>query len=103
MTPEQMKDMKIDQTMPLMAPEQIIGRVVKEPIKRGQPFHSTSLYLEGGRPNIGARLKPGLRAFSLQIPRERGGGLESGTRVDVLFRSIATRNDNLNQTLPIPN
>jgi len=102
MTLEEMNAKKIDRSRAMMAPEQIIGRVVKEPIKRGQPFLSTSLYLEGGRPNISTRLKPGLRAFSLQIPKERGGGLESGALVDVLFRSAASRGESLSQSLPIP-
>jgi pilus assembly protein CpaB len=102
LTPEDMDKMKIDRGRAMMAPEQIIGRILREPVKRGQPFLSTALYLEGERPSFGDRLKPGLRAFSLQIPRERGGGLETGAKVDVLFRSAAARGDAVSQTLPIP-
>ena len=108
MTVEEMNKLKIDRTRAMMAPEQIIGRIVKEPIKRGQPFLSiTSLFLEGGHPNIGARLRPGLRALQPAGPQgAREAGSEAGAFVATCLYAkpvrLLPRGEYLSQALPIP-
>lgn len=87
MTREAMKEKNMPLTTMMIAPEQIIGRTLRAPIKQGQPFETTSLYLEGTKPNVAEKLKPGYRAVSLQLPAVRGGTVVEGTYVDILFRS----------------
>jgi Flp pilus assembly protein CpaB len=65
----------------------IIGRRLLEPLKQGQPFLTTALYLQGLGPSLTDKLRPGFRAVSLQVTDSHGGNLQSGTRVDVLFRA----------------
>jgi len=89
MTPEQMAKQGLADSAVMLSPEQIIGRVVSEPIKRDEPFMTTSVYLEGGRAPLSDVLSPGYRAVSLQIPDLRGGMTPPGTFVDVVFRSDA--------------
>lgn len=87
MTQEQMQSRGYDLTRLMLAPEQIIGRTLSEPIKLGNPFLTTNLYPEGSGPNPLDRLKPGFRAVDLQVPLDAGGDVPVGTYVDVLFRS----------------
>ena len=47
----------------------IVGRRMKEPLKQGQPFLTTKLYLEGTYPNIAGKLQPGYRAVRIQVPQ----------------------------------
>jgi len=89
MTQEEMAQRGLADTAVMLSPEQIIGRVVSEPIKRDGPFMTTSVYLEGGRAPLSEVLEPGYRAVSLQIPELRGGMTTPGTFVDVVFRSEA--------------
>jgi Flp pilus assembly protein CpaB len=71
----------------MLAPEQIIGRILRQSVKQNQPFLTTDLFLEGGRPEVSQLLKPGYRAVNLQIPAVRGGDVTPRSMVDVLFRS----------------
>ena len=73
----------------MIDPEQVSGRTIEQPIKRGEPFLTTSMYLEGTRPDISKKLKPGFRAFTFEIPRVLAGGISSGSMVDVIFRTDA--------------
>jgi pilus assembly protein CpaB len=102
MTVAEMKEKEFDLNLTMMAPEQIIGRTLKAPVRQGQPFLSTSLFLEGTRPGVMDRLKPGLRAYTLLVSKERLGALGAGARVDVLFRSAATNPTQSSGALPIP-
>ncbi len=54
----------IDQVM--VAPEQVIGRTLLKEVKRGEPFLTTDLYLEGDGPDVSKQLKAGYRAVSVQ-------------------------------------
>ena len=87
LTPAEMEERGYDLTKTMLVAEQIIGRTLKDPVRQGQPFLTTAFYLEGTRRDFTADLKPGFRAVSLQLPRDRGGSLPSGSIVDVVFRS----------------
>lgn len=70
-------------------PQQIIGRILRDPLKKGEAFQSSNFYPEGMGPTISERLKPGLRAVTIGV---RGTGILSGLAsvgsiVDVLFRT----------------
>ena len=71
---------------------QIAGRMLREPVKKGEVFLTTSLYPEGMGPGVAEFLKPGQRAVTVSI--ENVGAVEGfarpGTLVDVLYRSTAT-------------
>lgn len=88
MTPEQFKKSKLPSEI-MVNPQQIIGRILKESLKRGDPFGPGSLYPEGTIPNVADRLKPGYRAITVPVNRIGvvAGFANPGTIVDVLFRS----------------
>ena len=70
-------------------PEQIVGRILREPVKVGDGFSAAIFYAEGTGPSVADKLKPGLRAVTITVSDT---GLVSGfasptTLVDVLFRS----------------
>lgn len=77
--------------------KQIVKRILKRPLKRGQPFDPDSFYPEGSGPNVAGRLAPGLLGVPVEIPIE---GIPShatpGQRVDLIFRSTPKKDD------PIP-
>ena len=70
-------------------PEQIVGRILREPVKVGDAFSAAQFYPEGTGPTVADNLKPGFRAVTITVTDT---GLVSGfasptTLVDVLFRS----------------
>ena len=70
-------------------PEQIVGRILREPVKVGDAFSAALFYPEGTGPTVADNLKPGFRAVTITVTDT---GLVSGfasptTLVDVLFRS----------------
>ncbi len=72
--------------------QQIIGRTLRVPTKKGEPFMTANLYPEGMVPNIADRLKPGYRAVTIPIRQGVGSVAHfalAGTHVDVLFRLFA--------------
>jgi len=89
MTQKQMASQGLADSTVMLAPEQIIGRVLQEPVERGKAFLTTSMFLQGDQPNLSESLQPGFRAVSLEIPVIRGGMTAPGTFVDVLFRTNA--------------
>lgn len=70
-------------------PQQIIGRILKKPLKQSAAFQTTDLYPEGSGPTIAEKLAPGLRAVT--IPVEGTGALGGydgpGSYVDIVFRA----------------
>ncbi|MFK7778933.1 MAG: Flp pilus assembly protein CpaB, partial [Gimesia sp.] len=70
----------------------IMGRVLKSPIKAGQPFHTIDLFPSGMGPGISDTLEPGNRAVTVAIHKigNVAGFSRPGTIVDVLFRSDPT-------------
>jgi Flp pilus assembly protein CpaB len=68
--------------------KQLLTRILRQPIKRGQPFEPEAFYPEGSGPDVTQKLGPGLRAVSLDVATL---GIPSqatpGNFVDVIFRS----------------
>lgn len=72
-------------------PEDLIGRVLRTPLKPGDTFQTTSLFPEGSGPYLSGHLKPGLRAVTVPVDSLGmiGGYVRPGVIVDVLFRSTS--------------
>jgi Flp pilus assembly protein CpaB len=83
---EQVAEMKLPGNY-MTVPTQIIGRVLREPVKQGDVFLTTQLYPENMLPTVAQRLKPGLRAVT--VPMQDNGLASPGTVIDVIFRSSA--------------
>lgn len=70
-------------------PNQVSGRRVKTPIKKGEPFLPELFYPSNAGPGIAEKLQPGYRAVT--VPIENIGSVEGfavpGSIVDVMFRS----------------
>lgn len=68
--------------------KQLMNRVLKKPLRRGDPFEPDCFYPEGTGPDISERLAPGHRAFPVEVPV---AGLPArmvpGNWVDVIFRT----------------
>jgi len=81
-------------------PEQIIGRILREPVEKGKVFTTTMFYPEGQGPTVAEKLQPGLRAVT--IPVEGTGvlsGLASaGSKVDILFSTSPDEKMNIPAT-----
>lgn len=87
MTKEEMQSRKYPMSQVMLNPEQIIGRTLRATIKQGEPFLTTSLYLDGSGPDVSQLLKPGYRAATVTV-RDRNSVLPAqGNIVDVVFRS----------------
>jgi pilus assembly protein CpaB len=104
MTQAEMEAKKYDLTKTMLAPEQIIGRVVQEGMKQGEPFMTTNMYLEGTGPKLADKLKPGMRAVTIPIDNLAavGGRTVEGSFVDVLFKSKGKPADYVNGKPEIP-
>jgi len=70
-------------------PNQIVGRILKSPLKQGDAFQTELFYPDGTGPKVAEKLTPGLRAVT--IPVEGTGALGGfdgpGSYVDVVFRA----------------
>jgi len=102
MTHQQSVDRGIRGDRAMINPDQIIGRILKQPLKPGEPFLTTNLYPEGTGPNLSDRLKPGLRAVTVDVS---GSGIlegfaNPGSVVDVLFRSTKSRTPSGHRSIP---
>ena len=68
-------------------PDQILGKLVMTPIKKGRPFNTEDFYPPGTIPGIGKRIPTGTRALTIMM--EPTGALIGfagpGQHVDVLF------------------
>lgn len=76
----------------IMSSQYIAGRVLKTPIKAGEPFHTVDLFASGMGPGLSDVLEPGNRAVTVAIHKigNVAGFSRPGAIVDVLFRSNAT-------------
>ncbi len=65
-------------------PEDVIGRVLRTPLKPGDTIQTTSLFPEGSGPNLSGHLKPGLRAVTVPVDNlgTIGGYVRPGVVVD---------------------
>ena len=76
----------------LIEAKQIIGRMVMQPMHKGQPFQPDSFYPEGTGPDIAARLSGGLRAVTVSVPTDGlPSKVEPASMVDVIFRASASK------------
>jgi pilus assembly protein CpaB len=94
LTAKEIIDRKIVENF-MNRPTDIEGRILKEPLKAGQPFYARLFYPEGGEPDVSDKLADGHRAVTINVagigPKNRL--IVPGTIVDVLFRTLpgATR------------
>lgn len=99
LTPEQVKQRELPGQY-MTNPQQIIGRILREPLEKGTAFTTTQFYPEGTGPSVSERLQPGLRAVTVPV---NGTGIlnglaSAGMRVDVLFRTFAVEAKNVPAT-----
>jgi len=83
---EQIAQMKLPANY-MTSPEQIIGRVLRDPVKQGDVFLTTGMYPENMLPTVAERLTSGLRAVT--VPMQDNGLAAPGSVIDVIFRSTA--------------
>lgn len=72
---------------------EIIGRTLKEPVRRGFAFEPTVFYPQGIAPNLADRLAQGERAATISFTgsEAQAGLITPGANVDVLFRTAGDR------------
>lgn len=104
MTQEMMLQRKLPLDTLMISAEQIVGRMIREPLKPGEPFLTTNVYPEGIGPDLSKKLKPGLRAITIPIDdlSSVGASTAVGSIVDVLFRVKPVDGDRAKRRLPIP-
>ena len=87
-TPEQLK--KRDLPNAFMAnPDQIVGRILRDPLEKGQVFQAEGFLPEGMMNSVAERLQPGYRAVTIPVegPGALDGLVDSSSHVDVMFRT----------------
>ena len=87
LSPDQLKRRKVPADA--MAGSQfLVGRILKSPLKKGDPFLTTDLYPDGLGPSVADRLKPGFRAVTISVSdlAAVSGFASPGSYVDVMFR-----------------
>ncbi|MCR9119427.1 MAG: Flp pilus assembly protein CpaB [bacterium] len=90
MTYQQMREAGINEAF-MGNTKQIIGRVLREDMKKGATFDITKFYPEGTGPNVADMLEPGQRAVTVpvEVRSAVAGFARPGTWVDLIFRSDA--------------
>lgn len=99
MTVAEMREQGFPTSLLMRDAQQVQGRTLKVSVKQGEPFLTTSVYLEGQGPDVTGRLKPGFRAMNIQLDRTAVLPAEDD-RVDVVFRASPRSGDG--DSLPIP-
>ena len=84
MTDKQVAEMKLPPNY-MTNPQQIIGRVLRQPLTQGEVFLTTQMYPENMLPTVAQRLTSGLRAVT--VPMQDNGLAAPGSVIDVIFRS----------------
>ena len=99
LTPQQMKKQGISKAF-MSNTSQIIGRVLREDVKRRATFDTSLFYPQGTGPSVAQRLRPGLRAVtvSVEIDAAVAGLADVGSWVDVFFRSESDTKKGLPET-----
>lgn len=71
--------------------KQILGRTIRKPLKKGEPFEPDSFYPEGTGPDIAEQIEPGLRAVTVTVLGASSFPAQAmpGSSVDVIFRAQA--------------
>lgn len=85
-------------------PDQIIGKTVKNPLRRGDTFDTRDFYPVGTGPGISHRVKPGYRALTIAMTPANAliGFAGAGQKVDVLFHYGAGSGQNSRHTPNTP-
>ncbi|MFT5528310.1 MAG: pilus assembly protein CpaB [Pirellulaceae bacterium] len=80
--------------------DQIIGRVLRDPLSKGTSFDTDLFYPEGTGPSVAERLESGQRAITVTVENADAvsGFASPGSIVDVIFRSEADEDDELPET-----
>jgi Flp pilus assembly protein CpaB len=86
MTDEQLRDRELPAEY-MTNPQQIVGRILREGMQKGEAFATTRFYPEGMGPPLSDRLRPGLRAVTIALEDSGTGLTTPGSYVDVLFRA----------------
>ena len=69
--PNELAKMKINKSY-MVNTQQIIGRVLRKEIKRGDVFSPDAFYPEGMGPSVAEKLKPGYRAVTISVEMDAG-------------------------------
>jgi Ca-activated chloride channel family protein len=89
LTEEEMRRRNLPLDLVMVDENYIVGRTPRKPIRQGQPFLTTDLYLESGAPNW--PLKPGYRAVNVSVSELNGGKFKPGDHIDLWFTSDAKK------------
>jgi len=89
LTPEEYKQSRYATGGYMSNARQLAGRVLQQPVKRGDPILPTALYPEGTGPGIADLLEPGQLAVTIPVHNVGlvSGFVRPGAIVDVLFRT----------------
>ena len=96
LTPEQIRERGLPAEF-MADPRHIIGRILRDPLVKGESFGTTNFYPEGFGPSVAQRLRPGLRAVTVALEGTGAvhGFATAGSMVDVLFRvTLPSNSDN---------
>lgn len=96
MTTEQLKERKMGGFM--TNTQQIIGRTLREPLKKGETFKPDMFYPDGTGPSLATKLEPGQRAVTVPIAQDVVGFASPGTMVDIIFRTSPEPGSELPET-----
>jgi Flp pilus assembly protein CpaB len=80
--------------------KQLQGRVIREAISANETFGPDRLYSEGTGPTVAEKLPAGMRAVTVKVTGSGfvDGFASPGTYVDVLFRSVASGDQDFPET-----
>ncbi|MEX1039619.1 MAG: Flp pilus assembly protein CpaB [Pirellulaceae bacterium] len=89
MTPEQIRAAGLPSQF-MSHTRDIIGRIVRQPMTKGEVFDTHLFYPQGTGPSLVDKLEPGSRAVTVKVDMDNSveGFATPGTWVDVLFRSL---------------
>lgn len=99
MTLRQMADAGITGEF-MSSTRQIIGRVIRTDIPKGDTFDTDLFYPEGTGPNVAEKLESGFRAVTVTVEGAAAvaGFASPGSMVDVLFRADRDEDNDLPET-----
>lgn len=94
MTPAQIREAGLPSQF-MSRTSDIIGRVVRQSVAKGEVFDSHLFYPQGTGPSLVDKLEPGNRAVTVKVDMNNSveGFATPGTWVDVLFRSIENKDE----------
>lgn len=99
MSPQELRERGI--SGPFMnSTQQIIGRILKSDLAKGETFNLGLFYPQGTGPNVVDKLEPGYRAVTINVKGAAAvaGFASPGSMVDVIFRADADEDRDLPET-----